>query len=103
MPCSLRNRYGVNPLTFASYHGIINSSNRKEGNNMIVNPNLTYSKCVQIARVMDYAGVNLIARHSSSGARFVLNENVSEAALDVLEGIVKLCGGVWEVREDEEG
>lgn len=69
---------------------------------MIVNPNLTYSKCVQIARVMDYAGVNLVARNTPNGARFVLNY-AREEVLEVLEELVKLCGGVWEVREDEEG
>ena len=51
---------------------------------MIVNPNLTYSKCVQIARVMDYAGVNLVARNTPNGARFVLNY-VREEVLEVLE------------------
>lgn len=69
---------------------------------MIVKPNLTYSKCVQIARVMDYAGVNLVVRNTPDGARIVMNYARDEV-LDVLEGIVKLCGGMWEVREDEEG
>ena len=69
---------------------------------MIVEPNLTYSKCVQIARVMDYAGVNLVVRNTPDGARIVMNYARDEV-LDVLEGIVKLCGGMWEVREDEEG
>ena len=69
---------------------------------MIVKPNLTYSKCVQIARVMDYAGVNLVVQNTPDGARIVMNYARDEV-LDVLEGIVKLCGGMWEVREDEEG